>query len=98
YPPGAVPRVPGYETLHRPLAPPHPPAPDRPDTDAEPVACRRRTLEPCEVNHHQSLPDPPSVLKPDLHIAQFDHSTLLLGQLDCPSKQERSILSRYFTF
>ena len=91
YPPAAVPRIPGDETLHRALTPPHPPAADRPDADAEPTACCCRTVKPCEVDYHQPLPDPPPILQPDLHIAQFDHFAPPLGQLGCPSKQERSI-------
>src|SRR5262245_54694773 len=44
YSPAAVARIPGHKTLYRTLTPPHPPAPDRPDTDAEPATRRRRTL------------------------------------------------------
>src|SRR5437879_4408659 len=56
YPSAAPPRIPGDKPLHRALTPPHPPAPDRPDTDSEAAACRRRSLKPCEVNYHQPLP------------------------------------------
>src|SRR5205823_11309518 len=85
------------EPLEAPLAPPHAPAPNRPHADPESACGRCRPMEPCEVEHHQSLSYSPPVLHPHLHIAQSNHRSPPLRQLGCPSKQRRSISGRYFS-
>src|SRR5437867_1792607 len=84
------------EPLEAPLAPPHAPAPNRPHADPESACGRCRPVEPCEVEHYQSLSYSPPVLHPHLHIAQSNHRSPPLRQLGCPSKQRRSISGRYF--
>ena len=65
-----------HQPLHSVLSPPRPPAPNRPDANAEAAPGRRRAIQPCEVQHHQPLSDPQPILHAHLHIAQFDHLTL----------------------
>src|SRR5262245_31863665 len=79
----ASPRIPGDQALKPTGTPPRSPAPNRPDAYPETARCRRRTVKPSVVNHHQPLSDSPPVLQAHLHIAQSDHQASP-GQLDCP--------------
>jgi hypothetical protein len=81
------PRIPRHQALEAALPPAHTPAPNRSSGDAIAPPRRRRAMKPCEVKHHQPLSHSPSVLQPDLHIAQSDHSPPLFGS-SLPCKQE----------
>src|SRR6266705_2147323 len=98
-PPHPVPRIGRHQPLDAPAPPALPPPPNRPGTDSIVPASGRWPVLPCISQHQQAIPHPRPILLPHLHIAELDHWPPLARTVwsGCPSKQRRSILSRYFT-
>ena len=80
-------RIPQHEALEPALAPPDPPASDRPWRDAIPTSRSFCSVKPGAIQHHQPVPNAFAVLQAHLHIAQSDHVVPLPGQPGCPSNQ-----------
>src|SRR5437667_12878470 len=97
-PPHPVPRIGRHQPLDAPAPPALPPPPNRPGTDSIVPASGRWPVLPCISQHQQAIPHPRPILLPHLHIAELDHWPPLAWTVwsGCPSKQRRSILSRYF--
>src|SRR6266699_2452812 len=98
-PPHPVPRIGRHQPLDAPAPPALPPPPNCPGTDSIVPASGRWPVLPCISQHQQAIPHPRPILLPHLHIAELDHWPPLAWTVwsGCPSKQRRSILSRYFT-
>src|SRR6266567_6152841 len=98
-PPHPVPRIGRHQPLDAPATPALPPPPNRPGTDSIVPASGRWPVLPCISQHQQAIPHPRPILLPHLHIAELDHWPPLVWTVwsGCPSKQRRSILSRYFS-
>src|SRR5713226_2736757 len=100
-PPRPVPRIGRHQLLDATATPALPPPPNRPGTDSIVPPSGRWPVLPCISQHQQAIPHPRPILRPHLHIAELDHwPPLGLDSLDrpgCPSKQRRSILTRYFS-
>src|SRR5438876_892928 len=76
-----------------------PPPPNRPGTDSIVPPRGSWPVRPRILEDDQAMAHPRPILRPNLHVAELDHWPPLVWtpSFGCPSKQRRSILSRYFT-
>jgi len=93
-----MPRIGRHQPLDTTAPPALPPPTNRPSTDSVVPARGCWPVCPCVLQYDQAMPHPRPVLRPNLHIAELDHWPPLIwtARSGHPSKQRRSILSRYF--
>jgi hypothetical protein len=98
YPARSVPRIGRHQSIDASGPPPLPPPPNRPGTDSIVPPSGSWPVRPRILENDQAMSHPRPILRPSFHVAELDHWPPLVWtpSSDCPSKQRRSILSRYF--
>src|SRR5215467_10063992 len=71
--PRSVSRIGGDQSLNARAPPPLPPPPNRPSTEPVVAACSAWAVRLRVLQNEQAIPHPRPILRPNLHVAQFDH-------------------------